>query len=509
MAIKIQNSDRAHFENNVLFCVGTGRMGLALHKEYYDQLALVQKEIGFKHIRGHGLFCDDMAIYQEHTDRDGNTTVEYNFTYLDRVVDSYLSLNIRPFLELGFMPYKLKSAENYVFHWRGNTSPPKSYEAWQELIKATLNHLISRYGEEEVLSWPIEVWNEPNLAGFWYKADMEEYFKLYTVSVNAVKAVDERFKVGGPAICGGADEKWMRGFLNFCRETNPPLDFITRHHYTTHFPKPQGHYGYASLMGTREALDTLKNVRAMIDEYDEFKDLPFYITEFNTSYIPNCPMHDTNENAAELARTLSEIGDYADGYSYWTFGDVFEENGVPYSLFHGGFGMVADRCIPKPTFYTFKFFGNLKGECIYRGENAVITREKNGTLKGVLWNVTRDSKTDLLHLDFDIDTEAGEYMLLTKTVDEDVCNPLKAWHDLGEPKMPSDDEIELIRDCARPLTETQKLTCEGALKLEFDVKRNGVVYFEIKSAPMQGDRGYDYARVTMGENRWEEENGLV
>ena len=52
------------FHNQADFCIGTGRMGLALHKEYFEQLKLVQKEIGFQYIRGHGLFCDDMAIFQ-------------------------------------------------------------------------------------------------------------------------------------------------------------------------------------------------------------------------------------------------------------------------------------------------------------------------------------------------------------------------------------------------------------------------------------------------------------
>ena len=111
-----------------------------------------------------------------------------------------------------------------------------------------------------------------------------------------------------------------------------------------------------------------------------------------------------------------------------------------------------------------------------------------------------------MHLDFDIDAEAGEYMLLTQTVDEEVCNPLKAWHDLGEPKMPSESEIELIRGCARPLCTTKRIASEGTLALGFDIKKNGLVYFEAKLAPMKGDRGYDYARVTMGENKWEEEH---
>ena len=156
-------------------------MDLALHKEYLDQLALVQKKIGFDYIRGHGLFCKDMAIYQEFITPDGSVKEEYNFTYLDMVMDAYQDLKIRPFIELGFMPEQMASGEETVFYWKGNITPPADYDKWARLVQNTLRHLMQRYGENEVLLWPIEVWNEPNLPGFWKDADRQEYFHLYEV----------------------------------------------------------------------------------------------------------------------------------------------------------------------------------------------------------------------------------------------------------------------------------------------------------------------------------------
>ena len=121
---KLDKENRALFHNNVGFCVGTGRMGLALQKEYFEQLKLVQEEIGFSHIRGHGLFSDDMAIYHEFEDAQGEKHVEYNFTYLDLVMDSYRKLHLRPFLELGFMPDKMALGSQTIFYWKRNTTPP-------------------------------------------------------------------------------------------------------------------------------------------------------------------------------------------------------------------------------------------------------------------------------------------------------------------------------------------------------------------------------------------------
>lgn len=150
-SILVEHGMEIPFNNRMDFCVGTGRMGLALHKEYYEQLKLVQDVIGFKHIRGHGLFCDDMAICQSYEDESGKQVFEYNFTYLDRVMDSYISLGIRPFLELGFMPEEMASGNQTVFYWKGNVTPPKNYNDWTAMVQALLHHLIERYGKEDVL----------------------------------------------------------------------------------------------------------------------------------------------------------------------------------------------------------------------------------------------------------------------------------------------------------------------------------------------------------------------
>ena len=129
-------------------------------------------------------------------------------------MDSYLEQGIEPFLELGFMPEALATGDQTIFVWKGNVTPPKSYEKWAELVTTTLTHLCDRYGRDRVVNWPVEVWNEPNLPGFWKDADMEEYFKLFKITFKAVKKVDKRFQVGGPAVCGVKDEFWIRSFLS-------------------------------------------------------------------------------------------------------------------------------------------------------------------------------------------------------------------------------------------------------------------------------------------------------
>ena len=498
----ISVKNEVFFRNNVDYCVGTGRMGLALQKEYMEQLRFVQDEIAFSHIRGHGLFSDDMAIYQEY-EEDGEIKVEYNFTYLDLVMDSYMEVGLKPFLELGFMPDKLASGDQTIFYWKGNVTPPKSYDKWCDLVVSTLSHLMDRYGVDEVVTWPIEVWNEPNLPGFWKGADLQEYCKLFEYTFNAIKKLDSRFKVGGPAICGVKDEYWIDEFMKFITNKNLDVDFITRHHYTTGDHKQVGHYTYAALEDPEFRFNNLHRTREIVDSYEKYRGLPIHITEYNTSYSPDNVIHDTNLNAAYLAHHLSRLGDDNESYSYWTFGDIFEEKGVPFAPFHGGFGMVANRSIPKPTFYTFAFYKNLKGRCIHKDDDLIVVQMPDGSLRGVAWNIFEKNVSDnsdsnptdkncgqVKKLEITLDMPTGAYCLLTKIVDEESCNPLKVWHDMGEPQSLNKKQIDILKAVAVPQIKTQSIMAKDKLDMDLDINPNGVVYFEIFESDIKSDRGY-------------------
>ncbi len=467
------------FKNNATFCVGTGRMGLALQKEYIDHLEVVQKSIKFKYIRGHGLFCDDMGIYREE-EVDGKTRVFYNFTYLDRIVDSYLEKGIRPFLELGFMPEKLKTGEQSIFYWKGNTTPPASYKKWADLVENTLTHLIERYGREEVITWPIEVWNEPNI-GFW-AGTMEEYFKLYDYSAKAVKKVDPCLKVGGPAICGVETEKWLRSFFEHCINNNSPLDFITRHCYTVDKPMRTGHFIYHDMHHPTYMIEELKETRRIMDDYPQIAGMPLHITEFSSSYVPVCPVHDTTYHAAYIARILSEAGEYADSYSYWTFSDVFEEYDVPKSVFYGGFGLVAFDSIKKPTFYTFEFFSKAGKELLYRDENLIVTKDEDRyAIIGWNWHEPKNDDTNQnIAYALSLPTLGQQAIAIKKQVGGDNANPLQTWSNLGKPRSLNKAQKEILLASAEPLQSDTKLyEKKGYYEISLEIPYNHLCMLEI------------------------------
>lgn len=485
------------FTSTWRYCVGTGRLGLALQQEYLDHLTMVQKEIGFHYIRGHGLFHDDVGIYREDT-VDGVKVPFYNFTYIDRIFDSFLERGIRPFLELGFMPKLLASGENAVFYWKGNTTPPADYSKWAALVKATLSHFIARYGLEEVLKWPVEVWNEPNLPGFWKDADKQEYFKLYRVTAEAVKAVHPDLKVGGPAVCGGADH-WITDFLAYCKTEKIPMDFVSRHAYTSMQPDVTPHFFYQELHDNTYMLDELRDVRKMIDETD-YKGWPFHITEYNTSWHPLNPVHDTVLNAAYLCRILSESAQYVDSFSYWTFSDVFEEWDVPRSQFHGGFGLVALGGIPKPTFHIFRFFRKVEGEVLYRDHQTLITKRADGSIAVLAWNKVMDKgEVSAQAREISLPNGFEDTFVKKSSISETNGNPWKTWIQMGRPRFPSKEQVACLKEIAQPLVTTDRLVFENEVPcLRFALSKNEVALFEMTAVQDESNTylGLDDSKVT-------------
>lgn len=190
-----------HFEHLWSVGVGAGRANEGLRIGWLEQLKMAKQHCGFKFVRMHGMFDDDMFVYFE--DAEGNPV--YNWQYLDEVYDRMLSLGVRPFVELSFFPKGIAADNSRTQMWYQNriTYDPARLGKWKGLIRAFTQHVVERYGIDEVLQWYFEVWNEPNLnrvvrPGFW-DGTKEDYFDLYKATAEAVKSVDKRLKVGGPA----------------------------------------------------------------------------------------------------------------------------------------------------------------------------------------------------------------------------------------------------------------------------------------------------------------------
>jgi xylan 1,4-beta-xylosidase len=361
--------------------VGAGRAAEGLRADWQRDLALVHRECGFKYIRFHGLLQDEMGVYTE--DKQGRPV--YNFQYVDALYDAILSTGMRPFVELGFMPQALASGNKFVFWWKGNITPPKDYAKWEELVQALVRHWTERYGADEVKQWYFEVWNEPNMDIFW-SGRQAEYFKLYDVTARTIKSVSSEYRVGGPATAGHA---WIPETTAFAAQNHVPLDFISTHDYGVRGlgfdadgvqqlfldPRPEAIIG--SVRGSHAQIGSSALPR-----------LPLHYTEWSTSYSPRDPVHDSYISAPYILSKLKGSEGFADSMSYWTFTDIFEEQGPVPSPFHGGFGLLNFQGLRKPSFYAYQFLNRLgETELTSDDPDSWVCRDERG-VQVLFWNFT-------------------------------------------------------------------------------------------------------------------------
>jgi len=367
--------------------VGAGRAAEGLRADWQRDLSLVQKECGFEYIRFHGLLQDELGVYSE--DRHGKSV--YNFQYIDAVYDSILNAGMRPFVEFGFMPEKLSSGSKSIFWWKGNITPPRDYAKWEALIHALVQHWTDRYGKAEVARWYFEIWNEPNLKDAFWSGDQAEYFKLYDVTVKSVKSVSTDYRVGGPATAGRA---WVPEMIGHAVQARVPLDFVTTHDYGVSGRGLDAEGNQQLFLDT--SLDAIySGVRAIRAEIKatEVPNLPLHYTEWSTSYSPRDPIHDAYLSAAYIVSRLKGAEGYADSMSYWTFTDIFEENGPVPSPFHGGFGLINFQGLRKPSFYAYQFLNRLGSEELENSDHDSWATRGNGGAQVLFWNYT-PPKTD-------------------------------------------------------------------------------------------------------------------
>jgi len=326
--------------------VGSGHATLALRADWQAQLRQCHKELGFEHIRFHGLLSDDVGTITRQQD-----TLLDSFFNADQILDFVVSIGMKPFIELSFMPTALASGRKTVFKYQGNVTPPRDYRRWAQFIGRLIGHWVDRYGIREVRNWLFEVWNEPNLKAFW-TGTKKDYFKFYRHTVEAIKGVDAALRVGGPAT---ARDEWVEDFVAFCERAGVPVDFVTTHHYPTDALWNTNMDTEAQLAGSRRSIlrEWAQDTRRRAGR------LPLYYTEWNTSSNPRDPLHDEPYAAAFVTKTLMENSDVVDGYSFWTFSDIFEENYFPSVPFHGGFGLLSLHGIPKPAYRAFELLHRL------------------------------------------------------------------------------------------------------------------------------------------------------
>jgi len=421
---------------------GSGRANLSMRANYRADLHVVKQITDLHYVRFHAILHDENGVYSQ--DAQGNPV--YNWSYVDQIYDGLLAEGVRPFVEISFMPKALAAHLDYhAFWYKPVVSPPGDYSKWDALIAAFARHLVERYGIDEVSDWYFEVWNEPNL-DFWTGAPKKStYFELYDHTARALKSVSPRIRVGGPATAQAA---WVGDMIAHAAENHVPLDFVSTHVYGNDSARDVFHDDRPVAPHQMVCL-AVKKVHEEI-EHSARPNLPLIWSEFNASYMNEQPITDSIYMGPWLAQTISQCDGMVNMMSYWTFSDVFEEQGVIKTPFYGGYGILAEDEIPKPAFDVFELLHMLGTERLpAAADDVLVTRRNDGVLVIAAWNLVEPGADGVARtISFDLRGFASGTRATIRRVDAAHGDTLDAWKKMGSPKYPTKAQIRELRKAA-------------------------------------------------------------
>ena len=450
---------------------GSGRAVLSLRDSYRQDLRLVKSVTSFGYVRFHGILLDELGVYDE----DASGQPIYNFSYVDQIYDGLLANGVRPFVELSFMPKKLAAQPLlHSFWYKQNISPPKDYARWDGLISALAMHLIERYGIAEVSQWYFEVWNEPNL-DFWGGVPRQSsYWELYDHTARALKAVDSRLRVGGPATAQAA---WVPDFIQHGADAKVPIDFVSTHVYGDDTAK--------DVFGTDEHIGRDQMVcRAVRKVHDQIKasaqpSLPLIWSEFNASFANKPFVTDSVYMGPWMADMIRQCDGLVDDMSYWTFSDVFEEQGVIKTPFYGGFGLLAEGGIPKPSFNAFALLHQLGESRLQLDvDGTLLTRRSDGALVLALWNYAPASEVVApRRIELELKAFAKRKVTVAR-LDGAHGDVHSAYESMGSPRYPTMQQLQTLKAAATLPVPKEEHIVGGELSLV--IPSDGLVLVTLK-----------------------------
>ncbi len=471
--------------------VGSDFPGTLIRDDSQAHLKMAVDELGFRYIRFHAIFHDVLGTVKAENGKN-----VYDWTNIDKLYDNLLARRIKPFVELGFTPNAMKTSENKIFFWQGNTSHPVP-SAWKELVEAFIRHIEDRYGKNEVRTWFFEVWNEPNLSGFWEGGDQKAYFELYDLTAKTIKGVDPQLQVGGPSTAGAA---WVPELLDHVAKSGAPVDFVTTHSYGVDagFLDEYGKEDRKLSPSPDAIVGDVRRVREQISA-SKYPSLPLYFTEWSTSYNPRDLVHDSYISTPYILSKLKATQGLAQGMSYWTYTDLFEEPGPPTAPFQGGFGLINPQGIRKPAYFAYKYLNALRGNEIPVQDSQVFAATDGKTISTIVWNLDQSQQSISNRSFFSrivpslpaavaeiklSNLKPGAYRVKVHRTGFRANDAYSEYIDMGAPKELTPTQLEKLNSLTRDLPESDrkvKVGKAGSYELRLPMRSNDVALVTLES----------------------------
>lgn len=449
-----------------------------LSADIQSMVRRMRGEIGFKYIKFNGIFSDELHVYS----LAPNGTPTYNFVYVDKVFDFLLSIGLRPIVQLSFMPALLaKQPNRRLFNYL--VSEPNNMDAWVSLVCAFTEHLIRRYGIEELRTWHFCVWNQPdtpqNLYGF---SSQQAFYDFYRSTYNAVKEFDKKLSFGTPPTFYIVDPEytnWYIPFLNWCRSHKCMPDYLNFHYYDTSIKQESRRgkqsFGFVDSMTLRDTPDGFRDfVNQVVSEREQLglSRLPIFLTEWNNTPSQQDLLNDTCFKSCYIVKNILENYDRLDSFGYWSLTDWMGEAPLPSELFFGGLGLFTVGGIPKASYHALWLLRQLGDTLVGRGDGWFATRQGSRYIL-IMYNYRHFSHLYALGERFDMtftdrytpfeptqnldvhlslsDVANGKYLVREITLSRKSGSAFDKWLEMGAMELNSTREFRTLEALSTPM----------------------------------------------------------
>ena len=182
------------------------------------------------------------TMFEEMVTLDEQGQMHFDFSKNDYRLDYLVSKGFDILLSYAFVPgFLTDDADFYKPRYKGNKlhiGKVVDYERWEEICRVYTQHIVDRYGEEQVAKWHLNCYNEPDSGNFFYKKcpDMDtkiaEFCKIYDGFEAGITSVSKKLCLGGPALAQSPRSfEFLAGLLHHIKETGRRIDFVNFHNY--------------------------------------------------------------------------------------------------------------------------------------------------------------------------------------------------------------------------------------------------------------------------------------
>lgn len=461
-------------------------------RDMQEQLELARHELGGRHVRAVGMFDDEMRVFcpspAAFMDYEAKTP-RTNWQIVDYVIDSLLDRGLNPMFTTSFVPKAMASGTTTIFSTQASTTPPRDWREWEDLVHDGVQHAVDRYSLAVVRQWYFEVWNEPNLKGWFWDGTQADFHRLWQTTHRAIKSVDASLRVGGPSTAHAA---WVEELLQFGRQHDCRPDYLTTHIYNNDSASGpalapfDGAQTEKNSLSPDSAADTIRQLRRQVDRAGFKGELHW--NEWGRSFhAVDCRREHPSE-AAFIARLLADVSQEADAFAYWCLSDIYDQVGYGREAFHGGYGLLNLQGLRKPAYHAFQLLSKLDHQRVPVSSdgtdsfcNALVTASDR-TAQVLVYAYDHADEPARATVDVTVDLPAGARAKQLYRIDSGENNVIAQWQELGAPAYLSRAQTrELaagnqLRPCPQALRQTGS---EGRCQARFTMEAPGVALIEI------------------------------